>query len=150
MKKFLCFTLGTVLGIGYLPFAPGTFGSLAAILTVYFTSASDMVGVVVIIVLSVIGIIASTYIEKSKGHDAGIIVIDEYVGQWISVLFLPRTILVLILGFILFRIFDIVKPYPVNKSQSLKAGWGVMADDILAGLISNIILQLILFTGMIK
>ena len=72
-------------------------------------------------------------------------VIDEVAGMWVSVLFLPQNLWLLIAGFILFRFFDIVKPLYIRRMEAFKGGWGVMLDDVLAGVYANIILQVIVF-----
>ena len=91
-----------------------------------------------------IGVWAAFHVEKTDGHDASIINIDEMVGMWLSLVFLPDGISWIwwIVAFFLFRFFDILKPFPVGWSQKLRGGWGVMMDDIFAGLYTNIILQL--------
>jgi phosphatidylglycerophosphatase A len=91
------------------------------------------------------GIWCTPPVEHDKGKDPGIIVIDEFAGLWISVLFLPQNIYVLIAAFLLFRILDIIKPFPANRAQTLPAGWGVMTDDVIAGIYTNIALQIIIY-----
>jgi phosphatidylglycerophosphatase A len=150
MKKNLLYAAGSVLGCGYIPIAPGTFGSLAAVLAIYFISPATEILISSIIFIFFTGVYISYKIEKEKGHDAQIIVIDEFAGQCISLLFLPDTVLFLFLAFVLFRFFDILKPFPINKSQSLPGGWGVMTDDVIAGLYSNLILHFILFSGLLS
>jgi phosphatidylglycerophosphatase A len=90
--------------------------------------------------------------EKKLGHDSNKIVLDEFMGYFIAVVFLPKTVLIAIFAFILFRFFDIFKPEPVNVLQKLPAGWGVMADDLMAGVYTNISLQMLtrFFPGIIK
>jgi phosphatidylglycerophosphatase A len=147
--KIISYILGTGFGSGYSPIAPGTAGSLAAALIYYFTPTSNsLIWLPIIIITYFIGVYTATIIEKDAGHDPGLIVIDEFAGQWLTYLFLPKTYFVMIAGFFLFRLFDIVKPWPANNSQNLKAGWGVMTDDIFAGLYANIVLQLLLYWGL--
>lgn len=81
--------------------------------------------------------------EKDWGHDSGRIVWDEVVGMMITVAALPKEWLIYLVAFIVFRFFDILKPFPVNKSQNLPHGWGVMVDDVLAGIYANIVLQIL-------
>jgi phosphatidylglycerophosphatase A len=133
-------TLGFV---GYLPVAPGTWGTLAGLLLVGFLSLSATAHLVVIIGVTCIGIVSSGVAEQMIGEtDSGHIIIDEVAGFLVSVLFLPRTHGYLIAGFLLFRIFDILKPFPIRKlEKALKGGPGIMGDDILAGLYTNMILQ---------
>jgi len=72
-------------------------------------------------------------VEKDLGHDPSIVVIDEVLGMGISLLFLPRNFWLFFIAFLLFRVFDILKPPPINLSQKLPAGWGIMIDDVIAG-----------------
>ena len=146
-KRFIIYSLGTVLGSGYAPKAPGTAGSLVAVLLYYFFIPPQLFLPLFSFLFFFIGIPVSSYMEKSEGKDAPLIVIDELVGQWIACLFLPKTLPVLITGFILFRLFDILKPYPINALQKMKDGWGVMSDDVLAGIYANVLIQIIIFTG---
>lgn len=94
-----------------------------------------------------VGVWVATEVEKTDGHDASIINIDEVAGMWLSLFLLPVSAGFLwhIGGFLLFRIFDIVKPPPANQSQNLPKGWGVMTDDIIAGIYANLSLRLIFF-----
>lgn len=129
--------------IGYLPFAPGTWGTLAGLIFVIFANPSIPVHLAFIIAVAVIGVVASDTAEKIIGEaDSGHIVIDEFAGYLVSVSFLPHTYGYLIAGFLLFRIFDILKPFPIRTlERALKGGAGIMADDILAGIFTNVILQ---------
>ena len=98
---------------------------------------------VLIIILSCISVIFINKTEKKLGHDNGKIIIDEFFGYFISILFLPKNLFVCVGAFILFRIFDIFKPEPVNILQKLPGGWGVLADDIMAGIYANLVLQVV-------
>jgi phosphatidylglycerophosphatase A len=92
---------------------------------------------------SVVSVPIISAAEKHLGHDNGKIVLDEFWGYMLAVWFLPKNLVVIIGAFVLFRVFDIAKPGPVNRIQSLPGGWGVMADDLLAGLFANGILQIV-------
>ena len=93
------------------------------------------------IILFFLGLISSEIIIKnSNDHDPSKIVIDEWVGQWISLLFLPITLINAVIGFILFRFFDISKLKPISYMEKIQGGWGIMLDDVLAGLLTLIIL----------
>ncbi len=146
-KHFITYSIGTVLGSGYTPVAPGTAASFVAALLYYFFIPSQPSLKVLVLMFFFIGVAVSFYMEKYEGKDAPLIVIDELVGQWIAYLFLPKTLPLLLAGFILFRIFDIFKPYPINVLQKLKGGWGVMFDDVLAGIYANLLLRIIILTG---
>jgi phosphatidylglycerophosphatase A len=133
-------TLGFV---GYLPVAPGTWGSIAALLFVFAVPLTVPVYLLFTAAGVLIGIIASDAAEKIIGEtDSGHIIIDEFTGFLVSVFFLPHTYGYLIAGFLLFRIFDILKPFPIRTvEKALKGGAGIMGDDILAGIFTNIVLQ---------
>lgn len=140
--------ISTLFGFGYLTKAPGTVGTAVAAVAYYFFPMSDnfismyiLLGYIVL--MSLISIYFITKAEIVLGHDNGKIVIDEFFGYLIAVLFLPKTIWVILAAFVLFRFFDILKPEPVNMLQKLPAGWGVMVDDLMAGLYANIILQIV-------
>lgn len=139
--------LATTFFTGYSPFAPGTAGALVGAALYYFSpffSGYYLLSLTVIIFF--IGVQVATVVEKRLGHDAPEINIDELVGVWCTYLFIPRThlLFVTIAGFILFRFFDIAKPPPVNQSQKLRKGWGVMTDDLLAGIYANAALRILL------
>ena len=147
----------TFLGVGYFPKAPGTAGTLAAAIVYwllpeyFFTSARNSFFVLgCVLLFSLISVYFISKAEKKLGHDNGKIVIDEFLGYFIAVVFLPKTLTVLIVSFILFRIFDIFKPEPVNMLQKLPAGWGVMADDLMAGIYANLGLQILVVFKFIK
>ncbi len=149
LKKFLIYFIGTGAGSGYAPLAPGTAGSIVGLLVFYLLPVSPEAWLGIITFVFFVGVWTSTEIEKNHGTDPGLVVIDEVVGIWISLIFLPKTIPVFILGFLFFRIFDIWKPAPANQAQELKAGWGIMIDDVIAGVYSNILLQIIVYTGIL-
>lgn len=129
---------------GHLPYAPGTWGSLLMVLLVFFFPLLN--NIYFISALSIGGIAIANFEEQQTGiKDDGKIVIDEMAGQLLAYYTLPLNTAVLIGGFILFRIFDITKPWLIDKVQELPSGWGVMLDDILAGLTTLIILKLIIF-----
>lgn len=131
---------------GYFPFASGTVGSFLAILFYLFIPGFDEPYLLVplILLFLVIGIYTSDFAEKVYGIDPPQVVIDEIVGMWFTMLFVPKTFLLAAIGFVLFRIFDIIKPFPARQSQDIKGGLGIMLDDLIAGFYSLIILHLIL------
>ena len=140
MKHFLSYILATGVGSGYAPIAPGTAGSLLALILYILFPLTPWWWLGITILTAIIGIMTGTYVEGQTKKDPGIVVIDEMAGQWLSLLFLPRTIPVFIAGFLLFRILDIVKPFPANSSQNLKGGLGIMLDDIIAGIYTNFLI----------
>ncbi len=138
--------LASGLGIGYLPGAPGTAGSLWAIL-LWWLVGGPQGGWPLLLGLSVFLLAAGTLAcaagEREWGHDPGRVVIDEVAGQWLALLILGRTEWPwLLAAFLLFRLLDIWKPGPVDSAQRLPGALGVMADDLLAGILAGIVLRL--------
>ena len=144
MVNKLKYIIATGFGVGYTPLFPGTAGSLVALLIFVFLPLDPIIWLLICLILFSIGIWVSNTVEMEKGKDPGIVVIDEYVGQWISLLFLPRTIWIFISAFVLFRVLDIIKPYPAQKFEKIRGGSGIMLDDLIAGIYTNIILHLFL------
>jgi phosphatidylglycerophosphatase A len=136
--------IATIGFLGYSPFAPGTVGSLFALAVFLITDLSIYVHLSVIIIGALIGIYASSAAEKILNEkDSGKIIIDEFIGFYVSVFYLPKTLGFAIAAFLLFRFFDILKPLFISKlERTLSNGLGVMADDILAGIYTNIVLQI--------
>ena len=133
--------IATALGAGYSPIAPGTAGSAVALLILWLVPFSQIGLIVVLLAVTFFGTWAATVVEAAVGDkDPGVIVIDEVAGMTLSVLVLPRTLPVLLAGFVLFRIFDVLKPFPANRLQALSGGVGVMIDDLIAGLYALLVL----------
>jgi phosphatidylglycerophosphatase A len=129
--------------IGYLPFAPGTFGTAAGFLFVLLLKGEDIRLLIFSAVIFLLGLFTSHSAEKQLGKDSTHIVIDELCGYMISVIFIPKSIGYLIAAFILFRIFDIFKPPPIRAiERNVSGGAGIMLDDVLAGIFTNVCLQL--------
>ena len=143
MNKILK-NIATLGFVGYLPVAPGTWGSLVSALFVAFLDPSSAVQAILIAIGFVIGTISSTVAERVIGQtDSGHIVIDEFIGFLVSVVYLPQTYGYIIAAFFLFRFFDILKPFPIRQAErTLKGGFGIMTDDVLAGIYTNAILQI--------
>lgn len=141
--QLLLKNVATLWFIGYLPFAPGTWGTLAGLVFIVLVNPPIVLQFWIIAAGLVIGIISSDAAEKIIGEtDSRHIIIDEFVGFLISVFSIRRTYGYLIAAFLLFRIFDILKPFPIRKlEKTVKGGAGIMADDVLAGIFVNIILQ---------
>ncbi|MEA2103135.1 MAG: phosphatidylglycerophosphatase A [Candidatus Cloacimonadota bacterium] len=153
--KFIRNLLVSVGFIGYFPFASGTVASFFAAILYYFCFGflsraeiinlyPNLIVIAGIIIVSLIFIPIIKSAEKELGHDSHKIVIDEVLGYFVAVLFLPHSLMVAIYAFIFFRIFDIAKPPFINELQSLPHGWGVICDDLLAGIYANICLQILL------
>jgi len=127
--------IATVFGAGYSPVAPGTVGSAVTVLLLWLIPFSRGGLVLFLVVVTAVGTWAAHIAERRLGRkDPGAIVIDEVAGMTLSVVLFPLTPAVLLAGFVLFRIFDVVKPPPAHASQRLGGGVGVMIDDLIAGL----------------
>ena len=140
----MAYVIATGFGVGYSPVIPGTMGSLVALLIFVLIPSSNILWLMVILITFIVGVWASGIVEDEKGEDPGIVIVDEFVGQWIALLFLPPSTAVYIAAFIIFRLFDIWKPFPAYDSQKLPRGWGIMIDDVIAGIYTNIALQILL------
>ena len=138
--------------VGYAPFAQGTFGSLLVVAAYYSVPdvfLGSFIGVSLAVVslatvLYFVGVWASGVCETVWGHDPGRVVIDEIVGMLVTLAFVPLSGATVWLGFFLFRVFDIFKPPPVRTVERFKGGWGVMNDDVVAGIYATICLRIIL------
>lgn len=138
------YLIATGFGCGKFPYIPGTFGSFVALILIYFIHIDDYIWLTVSVIFFALGIWTSGSLEKKLGKDPRIVVIDEFVGQWVSVLFLPRIFWVYIAGFLLFRFLDIVKPFPVKEMEDFEGSTGIMMDDLIAGILVNITLNVTL------
>lgn len=141
---FLAFGLGS----GASPYAPGTVGTVAAIIPYIWLQDLSLINyLIMLVVTTLIGIWLCDKTSKDIGvHDHGGIVWDEFVGFWITMIMAPAGWGWILIGFILFRIFDILKPWPIGWADSkVSGGLGIMLDDILAGIYAALILQFIAF-----
>ncbi|MEK7386286.1 MAG: phosphatidylglycerophosphatase A [candidate division NC10 bacterium] len=136
--------IATAGGAGYSPVAPGTVGSALTVAILWLVPFSPRGVIAFCVVVTLVGIWAAGRAERVLGgKDPGAIVIDEVAGMTLSVLAFPLTLPTLAVGFVLFRIFDIVKPFPARVSQRARGGLGVMVDDLIAGLYSLAVLALL-------
>ena len=141
--------IATVAYCGYFPIAPGTVGSAAGLLVygLVWWTGSPLVEVGLILVLFAAGIWAGTTAERYFGGiDPGPIVVDEVVGMLITLAFIPVGWSGALAGFVLFRIFDVIKPYPAGRFERLHGGLGVMADDAMAAVYANVSLRILLWS----
>ena len=140
--KPIHYLFATGLGVGNIPPMPGTYGSLlGAAIFLLIPVYQIEIKVVAILAVVVLGAYTASKIEKTTGvNDNNIIVIDEIAGMWITLLFVPMQLWWIISAIVLFRIIDIVKPYPIKKIERLKRGYGVMLDDVAAGLYAGTVL----------
>jgi phosphatidylglycerophosphatase A len=144
LSSRLALTVASVGYAGYFPFAPGTVGSAVAVPLWFLLRWSGWrwAEPVAILALCLIGAWSARLAERELGvEDPGIVVIDEVVGLLISVLWLPLTWQVALAGFVAFRVCDIVKPFPANRLERVPHGWGVMLDDVMAGVYAWLIVR---------
>ena len=143
VKTIWAWKVATFFGIGYLKPGPGTWGSVAAVLlwaTFAFTLHPSALTLTLalligIVVATALGIPAATIVERESGRtDPGFVVIDEVIGQWIALLGSPFDWRHGLIALVLFRLFDITKPFPVRRLERLPGGWGIVFDDVAAGL----------------
>jgi phosphatidylglycerophosphatase A len=138
----VAFVLASLFGAGYSPVASGTVASLVTAVAIWLLPFTTVRLVVTLVVVTLLGIWAGSRVERVLGRkDPGVIVIDEVAGMLLSVIGLPRSIPVLVTAFLLFRLFDIWKPFPARESQALTGGMGVMVDDLIAGLYALILIM---------
>ncbi len=130
--------------VGFFPVAPGTAGSAAALLLYALVRAVGLpaADAVAVIVVFLTGVWAATRTEAVLGTtDPGPVVIDEVLGMLITLAWLPLSPLGIFVGFVLFRIFDVIKPYPARRLEDAPGGWGIMLDDAMAGVYSHVTLR---------
>jgi phosphatidylglycerophosphatase A len=152
LKKLLI----TFFGTGYLPIAPGTWGSLLAVIlfsvVAPFTDNTPLLRgilIVAIVLATIAGVVLGRWaVEFFQKKDPSQYVLDEAAGMWLSVLLIPfhdgaSLFMVCLVQFILFRIFDIIKPTPARQAEGLPLGWGIMADDLVAGAYANLCGQIL-------
>ena len=138
----MAFVLASVFGAGYAPVASGTVGSFVTLVALWLLPLTPTRIAVALVVVVLIGIWSGSRVERVLGRkDPGIIVIDEVAGMLLAVILLPRTIPVLITAFVLFRVFDVWKPFPARESQALTGGMGVMVDDLIAGVYALVLVM---------
>lgn len=138
--------VATGLGSGYSPLAPGTAGSLVGL--ALFWPLRDLglpVQLAALALLLAVGVKSSTSLAADVGRkDPGLVVVDEVAGMWTTLLLLPFTPAVAALAFGAFRVMDVVKPYPARQLEALPGGWGIMCDDLMAGVYANLLVQVLL------
>lgn len=142
VEKFL----GSGFYTGYIPFASGTFGSLAALLIYLIIPGFEKPVILIpaIIIFTFYGIYVGSKFEKVYGKDPAECTIDEVVGMWISLLFIPKLLLYAVVSFFVWRALDIIKPPPARQLEKLHGGLGIMMDDVAAGIYALLAVHLIL------
>ena len=139
----LAWLLATGLGSGLAPVAPATVGSLVALVVYFFIPVSEeSLGLFLLIGLGFItGVWATGRLSDSSEPDPGRAVWDEFVGMWATCLLLPKTLPWMAAAFVSFRVLDVLKPWPIRRLELLPGGWGIMADDLAAGLLGAVLLN---------
>lgn len=148
-RPFLALAVATGLGTGYAPVAPGTFGSAVGVLLWLVLPAAPLVQLATIVVAFAAGVWAAGEAERHYGGtDPSAVVIDEIMGMLVALFMVPVAWPGALGAFLLFRVFDVIKPFPVDRLEYLHGGLGVMADDAMAGVYANLALRLLLLTGL--
>lgn len=146
---FLNKVIATFFGIGYIGKGSGTVASIAFCALLYLIVAGNCFSQAGLMVFTLVafaaGVFTANRLESIWGKDSKMIVIDEVLGMAVSLLFLPVNLITLGLGLLLFRYFDIFKPLYIRRTEKLKGGWGVMVDDLVAGIYTNIVLQVFIY-----
>jgi phosphatidylglycerophosphatase A len=138
--------IATVFGLGYFPIAPGTVGSLAGLVLCLILHKFTIIYILTFIILFVAGLRAAGKKETEAGHkDPSCVIIDEFACIFLVFLFIPLEPVYIITGFIIYRIIDIIKVPPMRSAENLRGGWGIMLDDAISGIYTNIILHILKF-----
>ncbi|MBT3505536.1 MAG: phosphatidylglycerophosphatase A [Piscirickettsiaceae bacterium] len=149
IKRPVCF-LGLGFGSGLAPKAPGTFGTIAAIpIYLLVQNLSLMLYIILTVIAFIVGIrICQQSADWLQKEDPSAVVWDEIVGYLVTMTAAPQGWQWIVLGFVLFRIFDILKPWPISLAdQKLHGGFGIMLDDVIAGIFASVLLQCIYYLG---
>lgn len=144
--------IATLYGIGYARYAPGTLASVVALPFAYLIASAGSRFALLVLAIAVLAVGAwasEIYAVETKTFDPSECVVDELAGQWIACAFAPVSLLGFALAFVLFRVFDIWKPWPIRRVERLHGGLGIMADDVVAALMAGVILVVLTRTGLI-
>jgi len=142
--------VGSGLYTGYIPIASGTFGSIVGVLIYLIPGFENPYAIIPsIIILFVYGIYVSGKFEKQFGKDPSQCTVDEIVGTWVSFILLPKKLLVIMFAFLLWRLLDIIKPFPARNSEKINGGLGIMLDDVISGFYTVIIIHLTVYFGVL-
>jgi phosphatidylglycerophosphatase A len=152
--KLLHKLIASGFGTGFLPGAPGTFASAlaAALIWLYWFAAGSLhpadakiLYILISLFLFFAGVISTNALQTEWGHDSPKFTVDEMAGMFVSMIWIKCTFWNLFFAFILFRFFDILKPFGIRLLEKVRGGWGVMFDDLLSGIYANVLLNIILF-----
>lgn len=148
LRSRLALALASFGYVGFAPIAPGTVGAAAAIplFLLMRWAGSAWLELAVSATIVAAGAWSARLAEEALGvEDPGVVVIDEVVGMFVSLLWLPATWPTMAAAFVAFRVFDIFKPWPVNRLEHVPGGWGVMADDVMAGVYANLAVHAVMW-----
>jgi len=148
----LALNIATVGPVGFTPIAPGTAGTGVGLALFWVVRSTQLVclEVAVLLVVVALGIMAASAAEtRWQCRDPGSVVIDEVAGMLTTLLVMPVGLMGSLVGFLAFRLFDVVKPFPARQAERLPGGWGVMSDDLVAGLYAQIFLRFLLWLGVL-
>lgn len=138
--------IATVFGLGYFPIAPGTAGSAAGLILCLLLHSNPVIYILTFIILFVAGVVTSNKVESQSGiQDPSHVIIDEFACIFVVFLFIPISFPLVAAGFILYRVMDVAKFPPMSFLEKLKGGWGIMLDDLMAAIYTNIILHILVF-----
>jgi phosphatidylglycerophosphatase A len=140
--------VATVGPCGFVPVAPGTAGSAAGLLVFWAVRATGFIWIeiAVLVAVTAVGVVAASAAESHyQRHDPGLVVIDEVAGLLLTLLAVPVGLTGAVVGFLVFRLFDIIKPFPARQAERLPGGWGIMMDDLVAGLYAQGVLRFLLW-----
>jgi phosphatidylglycerophosphatase A len=145
LARSLGWLIGTGFGSGLSPVAPGTVGSLVAVVIYYLLplEGDSPAFFLLIGVGFLVGVWATGTLSTPQAHDPGRAVWDEFIGVWVTCLFLPKELVWLAIAFVLFRALDVLKPWPARRLESLPGGWGIMADDLMVAVYGAVALNLV-------
>ncbi|MBN9482106.1 MAG: phosphatidylglycerophosphatase A [Bacteroidetes bacterium] len=135
--------VASVSGIGYIGKGGGTIAALSACVLWYYMQPPVALQIILTLITALAGVYVGNKVEAEWGKDSSKVVIDEVAGMFLSLLLLPVNFQFVVAGLILFRFFDIAKPLYIRRTEVFPGGWGVMLDDLLAGVYANIVLQLL-------
>jgi phosphatidylglycerophosphatase A len=138
--------IATGLGSGYSAVAPGTAGSAVGLLLFWpLHAAPPLLQLGLTLVAAAVGVWSAGKLAEHLGvKDPGRATVDEVVGMWVSLLFLPMSVATVVVAFVAFRVMDVLKPYPARDLEGLPGGWGIMADDLMAGVYANLLVRVAL------
>ncbi|MCF7872835.1 MAG: phosphatidylglycerophosphatase A [Candidatus Omnitrophica bacterium] len=141
LKDKIIIGLASLFGVGFIPGCPGTVGSLFGLLFVWLVKDQIIFSLLTVFIIILAFLIAGKTEKLFGQKDAKQIVIDELAGISVTFLFIPKTFIFILVGFFLFRLFDIIKVFPANRLEKKKGSLGIVGDDLVAGIYANLILQ---------